>query len=376
MYKFIFSFLLQLSLTVNVNAQLLPDYENNNYHAIFEWQKQSDGFWIKQSDQVVKRKGKARGTIISFDKESKCLYSYDDTGIYRIDLQKEWVAYYTREFKKQKKTEATLSDELKRIENMLDSKYNGLNEKNQRIIDEAKIRQEEQNKKMIEKYKSEHPEWYILPISKLYSDCLLCGKKGADMVYCFSNDTIYTISIEGRVLDEIYLQFHVFPMSKYDTETLSTHINIYKDSLIQKKYSLNQAIEFNNKELTNYTNKIQKKAPNGFVDSWGWNLNSVYGVEPYFSFYNLSNKIIKYVDFYFSLYNAVGDRCYLKYDKSYIGNVRGVGPIKPFEKGYWNWERATHYTTGDASEMRINKIVLTYMDKTTKVLTGKNLIIK
>ena len=261
MYKFIFSFLLQLSLTVNVNAQLLPDYENNNYHAIFEWQKQSDGFWIKQSDQVVKRKGKARGTIISFDKESKCLYSYDNTGIYRIDLQKEWVAYYTREFKKQKKTEVTLSDELKRIENMLDSKYNGFNEKNQRIIDEAKIRQEEQNKKMIEKYKSEHPEWYILPISKLYSDCLLCGKKDADMVYCFSNDTIYTISIEGRVLDEIYLQFHVFPMSKYDTETLSTHINIYKDSLIQKKYSLNQAIEFNNKELTNYTVSISDVTP-------------------------------------------------------------------------------------------------------------------
>ena len=376
MYKYIFSLLLQLSLSVNVNAQLLPDYENNNYHAIFEWQKQYDGFWKKQSDQVVKRKGKAQGTIISFDKESNCLYTYDDAGIYKIDLQKEWVAYYTKELKKQKKTEVPLSDELKRIENMLDSKYNGLNEKNQRIIDEEKSRQEEQIKKSIEKYKAEHPEWYKLPISKFYSDCLLCGKKGADMVYSLSNDTIYTVSIEGNVLDEIYLQFHVFPLSKYDTGTLSTHINIYKDSLSQKKYSLNQAIEFNYKELTNYTNKIQKKAPNGFVDSWGWNLNSVYGVEPYFSFYNLSNKTIKYVDFYFSLYNAVGDRCYLKYDKSYIGNVRGVGPIKPFDKGYWNWERATHYTTGDASEMRINKIVLTYMDKTTKVLTGKNLIIK
>ena len=91
-------------------------------------------------------------------------------------------------------------------------------------------------------------------------------------------------------------------------------------------------------------------------------------MEPYFSFYNTSEKTIKYVDFYFSVFNAVGDKCYLKYDKSYIGNVRGVGPVEPFYAGSWNWERATHYTSGDASEMRIVKLVITYMDGTVKTI--------
>ena len=84
----------------------------------------------------------------------------------------------------------------------------------------------------------------------------------------------------------------------------------------------------------------------------------------------LYDKSIKYVDFYFSLYNAVGDKCYLKYSKSYTGSVRGVGPVESDCSGSWTWDRATHYTTADASEMRIVKIVITYMDKTVKTLIG------
>jgi hypothetical protein len=70
------------------------------------------------------------------------------------------------------------------------------------------------------------------------------------------------------------------------------------------------------------------------------------------------------------LYNDVGDKCFLKYNKSYTGSVRGVGPVETDRSASWNWDRATHYTSADASEMRIVKIVITYMDKTVKTLTG------
>ena len=110
------------------------------------------------------------------------------------------------------------------------------------------------------------------------------------------------------------------------------------------------------------------------MQKWGWELNSAQGIEPFFTFFNSSKKTIKYIDFYFSVYNAVGDKCYLKYERSYVGNVRGVGPVEPFEAGSWNWDRATHYTSGDASEMRVVKVVITYMDKTVKTLTGNSLI--
>jgi hypothetical protein len=352
---------------------MLPDYENNNYQAIAEWQKQPDGFWKKKTGHIVKRNTKASGTIISFDKNSKLLYTYDDKGIYKIELQKEWVAYYKLQAVEEK---ASLLEELKRVEDMLDSKYNGLNERLQQSIDEKKRQSEEDAQKKLEEYKIDHPNWYKLPIKTFFTNCLLCGKKEADLVYCMSNDTIYTTSIENNILNEMCFQIHVFPMDEHVKNTLATHIAIYKDSLTKKDYSLSKAVEFNKKEKLRFTESIQKKAPYGFVSYHGWSLNTANGVEPYFSFMNLSKKTIKYVDLYFCLYNAVGDKCKLIYDNSYTGKLRGVGPVEQFDEGYWHWDRATHYTTGDASEMKITKVVITYMDKSVRTLVGNALIIK
>jgi len=77
---------------------------------------------------------------------------------------------------------------------------------------------------------------------------------------------------------------------------------------------------------------------------------------------------------HFSIYNPVGDKCYLRYENSYVGSVRGVGPVEPFESGSWNWERVTHYTSSDASNMKIVKLVITYMDGTTKTIPSNAII--
>lgn len=57
-----------------------------------------------------------------------------------------------------------------------------------------------------------------------------------------------------------------------------------------------------------------------------------------------------------------------------MGNVRGVGPVEPFDSGSWAWDRATHYTSADASEMRIVKMVITYMDGTKKTIPNSSII--
>jgi len=139
-------------------------------------------------------------------------------------------------------------------------------------------------------------------------------------------------------------------------------------------FSNQSAAIFNIIQYNEFKDKVNKAAPNGFMQKWGWELNSAQGIEPFFCYFNSSKKTIKYADFYFSVFNAVGDKCYLKYERSYIGNVRGVGPVEPFEAGSWNWDRATHYTSGDASEMRIVKLVITYMDGTTKTIPNSSII--
>ena len=149
------------------------------------------------------------------------------------------------------------------------------------------------------------------------------------------------------------------------------YLEIWHDSLaLHNEFTNDGAKTINLHTYIGFKSDILKEAPYGYVGNWGWNLNSADGVEPYFSFYNTSEKTIKYVDFYFTLYNAVGDKCYLRYNKSYTGNVRGVGPVEPGSSGSWEWDRATHYTSADASEMKITKIVITFMDKTVKTLVG------
>ena len=194
-----------------------------------------------------------------------------------------------------------------------------------------------------------------------------------------SSDTIYYIRKEPDIvkLGQVFQKIHYAEISESlkKDKKFREYVEIWKDSIaLYNQVSNLNALELNVYRYLEFKESIRKIAPYGYIESWGWNLNYADGVEPYFHFYNTSEKTIKYVDFYFSLYNDVGDRCLLKYNKSYTGSVRGVGPVETDCTGEWSWSRATHYTSADATEMRITKIVITYMDKTTRTLTGNAIL--
>lgn len=239
---------------------------------------------------------------------------------------------------------------------------------------EAMKRKAEENNE----YKKKHT-WHELDLDNVASvDCGFCkGTHYERSIYIISlnTDTIYYIHNrpEIEMLGKVCSTLHYGEITNQikQDKNFKKHMEIWRDSIIiHNECSNADASKINLFRYLKFKEDIIKEAPFGFIESWGWNLNSADGVEPYFTFFNTSKKIIKYVDFYFSLYNAVGDKCYLKYNKSYIGSVRGVGPVDTDSSASWEWERATHYTTADASEMRIVKIVITYMDKTVKTLTG------
>lgn len=258
-------------------------------------------------------------------------------------------------------------------------------EKNDSIIEKRRMAKEQQYEKKIrdsvetiKKYKKNHT-WHDLtldaPIS-LY--CSLCNDNHLERelyIISLSSDTIYFLENRPTIamLGKSYSKLHygkITEQLKHD-KTFNSHIKIWRDSLmLHNELTNSDAVKINYHGYRQYKAGIIKEAPYGFIENWGWNLNSADGVEPYFAYFNTSEKTIRYVDFYFNLYNAVGDKCYLKYNKSYTGSVRGVGPVKANESGSWSWERATHYTTADASEMKIVKIVITYMDKSVRTLTG------
>lgn len=265
-------------------------------------------------------------------------------------------------------------------------------DKNDSINENRRIEKEKQREKEIKdsieaknrkaeklnEYKKSHT-WHDLtmdiPVS-LY--CSFCNENHIERefyIISLSSDTIYYLQNRPTIamLGKVFNQLHYGKITEQikQNKTFKDYVEIWRDSLALHNELTNlDATKVNLYRYIQYKTEIKKEAPYGFIESWGWDLNSADGVEPYFSFYNTSEKTIKYVDFYFNLYNAVGDKCYLKYDKSYTGHVRGVGPVEADSSGSWNWERATHYTTSDASEMKIVKIVITYMDKTVRTLTG------
>lgn len=229
-----------------------------------------------------------------------------------------------------------------------------------------------------EEYRNNH-SWHNLCLDyAIKMNCKFCNLEHLERTFyvlSLSSDTIYylqdvpNIKMLGRSLSTMHYA-EINDVLKQN-KTFKEYLEIWHDSLaLHNDYTNDAAQMINLSTYLKFKSDIKKEAPYGFVENWGWNLNYADGVEPYFSFYNTSDKTIKYVDFYFTLYNAVGDKCYLRYNKSYTGNVRGVGPVEPNSLGSWEWERATHYTSADASEMKITKIVITYMDKTVKTLTG------
>lgn len=226
-------------------------------------------------------------------------------------------------------------------------------------------------------------DWRDLSMSKSYGlKCEFCDinhyMKNYRVMF-ISADTLYYLLEKPDMsylgINHVGIHYSTLTREFKNDSQFKEYVSIWRDSIANNNNFTNQsAAIFNLIQYNEFKDKIHSAAPNGFMQRWGWELNSAQGIEPYFCFFNSSKKTIKYVDFYFSVFNAVGDKCYLKYERSYIGNVRGVGPVEPFDSGSWNWDRATHYTSGDASEMRIVKLVITYMDGTTKTIPNSSII--
>jgi len=94
------------------------------------------------------------------------------------------------------------------------------------------------------------------------------------------------------------------------------------------------------------------------------------GVTAKFEVFNPTNKTIKYVTFYASGINPVGDVVYNVRQHSNISEFRGVGPIKPNESAYYEWEYA--WFTDVIESLKIKKVKIQYMDGSIKNLTNVN----
>lgn len=328
-----------------------------------------------------------------YDSNNKMFYYYTENTIGFYNPNYPQYIKFIKNYMKNGNVKKVKEDEaLLLTENILKEMDEKFNRKNDSIAEIQRVAREMYVKDSIEaakrkaeerdEYRKKH-DWRDLSMSKTYGlKCEFCKTNHYMKNYrvmFISADTLYYLLEKPDLtyigINHVGLHYSILTRDFKNDNLFKEYINMWRDSIASNNSFSNQnAAIFNLIQYNEFKDKVYSVAPNGFMQKWGWELNSAQGIEPFFTFFNSSKKTIKYIDFYFSVYNAVGDKCYLKFERSYVGNVRGVGPVEPFEAGSWNWDRATHYTSGDASEMRVVKVVITYMDKTVKTLTGNSLI--
>ena len=82
-----------------------------------------------------------------------------------------------------------------------------------------------------------------------------------------------------------------------------------------------------------------------------------------FRYFNTSYKTIKYIKVEVAILNDVGD----------VRNTytfRGTGPLESFETSTWDWDEPVAFLSGDVTTLDIKRVTITYMNGSTKVLTG------
>lgn len=122
---------------------------------------------------------------------------------------------------------------------------------------------------------------------------------------------------------------------------------------------------FNWLSLDKYEKNIKRIAPYGYFDGWGW--DDEYSMLTFnFRYVNTNSKTIKYITVYFKVTNDVGD-------VRRTGYFKGTGLLKEGESASWDWDSSSYFVAGDASKMRITKVVITWMNGKQQVVTGQYL---
>lgn len=379
--KRILNFLLVLLTCIPVSAQ----YGNSNSlfrQALVIYQLGGKGYFYRGTEQQLSTVDNIREQY-AYDKDAHILYVITDNANVAITLNKD----YAKIIKKNKSIPQLKGEELNRIiaiyTKQLDDRYSLQNEQRRKFIEDSILKvkadsielvrrheQELAQRNKREQYRKTH-EFQWVPIENVTLECPLCEKSFTmDSVYCLGikNDSIYYLTTETKDFDVSQTSAHV---SKIPNELSSKakfiyHYEVFKDSLTNDTVDFASLVDYVNWKYNNeYLSKLRRIAPFGYFDDWGWD-DKYSMLTFYFNYVNTNPKTIRYITVYFKITNDVGD-------VRNIGYFKGTGPLKQWESANWSWDSSDYFLYGDASSMNITKVVLTWMNGKTQVVTGKYL---
>lgn len=358
---------------------------------IVSYIKNENGFYIKN---VNKMTDVVVGVVESYayDKKAQNLYVLTESSNVVVTLTKDYAKIIKRNKGIPQLSGEELDKEVQMRTKLLNDKYESLNrEREQQIVDSIKkARQEEIDsinkaiqdsidkanrlQAMIEaqaEYRRTH-EPYDVPLGNVSLKCDICDKtidsKDITSTFGIRNDSIYYTTNEEGKLGLYYAEAHQSEISSSfkSNKDFEYHYEVFKDCLTQDSidYAL-LARYFCYQNYADYWKQLKKAAPYGYVEDWNW--DDTYGMVSFDICYTNTNpKTIKYLTVYFKITNDVGD-------VRKTGYFKGTGPLKEGETASWDWDTSSYFTSGDSTTLSITKLVLTYMNGTTQVVSGKYL---
>ena len=171
------------------------------------------------------------------------------------------------------------------------------------------------------------------------------------------NDSSYPTQYPFRHVGEI-------PNKLRDLQSFKLHEEVYGDSLrfSLSDFSEEKHNEILDKKLRELEKKINRYYPDGMFEEFWW--NDEYDMLTFgFRYFNTSYKTIKYIKVEVAILNDVGD----------VRNTytfRGTGPLESFKTSTWDWDEPVAFLSGDVTTLDIKRVTITYMNGSTKVLTG------
>lgn len=351
---------------------------------IVSYTKDSKGFYVKNTNKMTDI---VVGVVenYAYDKKAQNLYVLTENSNVVVTLTKD----YAKVIKKNKDIPQLSGEELtKAIEKhneQLFEKFSVLNrQREQQIADSInKARQDsidEVNRRNAiiaaknrarEDYISSH-KWYKVPLRGNSMNCVICDEyiNSKDVFHTLGirNDSIYYATIKEGMLGLKYIALHEskIPLTLNSNKDFLYHYEVFKDSLTDDSTDYAAIVyDLGYQYYAEYLAQLKKTAPFGYVEEWGWN-NEYSMVTFNIRYANTNSKTIKYLTVYFKITNDVGDI-------RKTGYFQGTGPLKEGESASWEWDSSSYFTAGDASKMSITKIVLTYMNGTKQVVSGKYL---
>lgn len=90
------------------------------------------------------------------------------------------------------------------------------------------------------------------------------------------------------------------------------------------------------------------------------------------SYFNATDKEIKYLTFVYVPYNQVGDQVQCTISKKIKASCKLTGPIKPYEQGYVTWDSLWYNPT--VTRVELVQLHVEYMDGTEETIDGADVV--